>query len=354
MKIELIRFGLTLALLVPVKAAAAESPKSTAPEPIEVTRVRPMRGEIYRLVTLPGEIKPFQQATLYAKVTGYLKTITVDKGDAVKEGALVAEIEAPELIADAVKFKAEAEVAELDHRRITEAQKKSPDLVVPLTVDAAKGKYEVAKASLERANTLLQFTRITAPFSGIVTRRMADPGAFVPAATAGNPQNAALVTVSDFNKIRLQIAVPELEASHIAKGQPVRFSVEGLPGKTFEGTITRFTYALDDASRTMLAEAEVTNPKLELRPGMYAIAKIGIERKAGALLAPVASLVMEKANAFVFIQVDGKAKKAPVKVGFNDGTNFEIASGIGPEQPVLVPGKRPLADGQPVKVTEAR
>src|SRR6185295_10524326 len=104
-----------------------------------------------------------------------------------------------------------------------ETQKKAPDLVVPLSVDTAKSRYAVAKANLERADTLLGFTRITAPFSGVVTRRMVDAGAFIPAATAGSsPQSAALLTVADFNRVRVQVAVPELEASLVAKGQPVK------------------------------------------------------------------------------------------------------------------------------------
>src|SRR6266480_8047266 len=108
----------------------------------------------------------------------------------------------------------------------------------------------------------------------------------------------------DFGTVRLQVAVPEAEASLVAKGQPARLTVEGLPGRTFEGKITRFSYALDEATKTMLAEIELPNPKLELRPGMYATVRIGIERKEDALLVPVEALLMEKANSSVFTIVD--------------------------------------------------
>ncbi|MBI4326427.1 MAG: efflux RND transporter periplasmic adaptor subunit [Chloroflexi bacterium] len=333
--------------------AATPPPPKTAP-PLEVKAVRPFRGEITRGVTLPGEIKPYQQATLYAKVTGYLKTITVDKGDPVKEGALLAEIEVPELLADSAKYQAELAVAEIDYRRVSEAQKKAPDLVVPLSVDMAKGKYEVAKANLERAETLLTFTKIVAPFSGVITRRMVDAGAFIPAATAGSPQNAALVTLADFSTVRVQVAVPELEASLVAKDQPVKVSVDGIPGRSFDGKVTRFAYALDEASKTMLAEIELPNPKLELRPGMYAIVRIGLERKENALLLPVEALATEKANAFVFAVLNNKAKKVPVKTGFNDGTNVEVLSGIKPEEPVILLSKRAVNDGLAVNVTEIK
>src|SRR3954454_20298892 len=165
-----------LALLVGCKDSSSEPSKPPSPPVIVQTRL-PKHGPITRYVTLPGEVKPYQQATLYAKVAGYLKTISVDKGDEVQKGALLAEIEVPELLADRVRYKAEVEVANLDYQRLSESQKKVPDLVVPQTVDNAKAKLEVARASLERTESLLGFARITSPFSGIITRRMVDPGA---------------------------------------------------------------------------------------------------------------------------------------------------------------------------------
>jgi membrane fusion protein (multidrug efflux system) len=332
------------------KPSSAEPTKEALP-PVAVQVVQPKRGSITRNVTLPGEIKAYQQATLYAKVAGYLKTITVDKGDRVKEGDLIADIEVPEMLADLARYKAEVEVAELDYKRLSESQKKLPDLVVPQTVDNAKGKRDVAKASLERTETLLGFAKIIAPFSGVITKRMVDPGAFIPAATSGSAaQNAAIVTLTDFNRVRVQVAVPELETSLVATDQPVNLTVDGLPGRSFDGKVTRFSYTLDDATKTMLAEIELPNPKLELRPGMYAIVKIGIERKEDALLVPLDALIVERAGTFVFTINDNKAKKTPVKSGFNDGANVEVVSGLKPDQSVILVGKRSMSDGQPVKM----
>ena len=336
------------------KPSTAESMKEATP-PAAVQVVHPKRGSITRNVTLPGEIKAYQQATLYAKVAGYLKTITVDKGDRVKEGDLIADIEVPEMLADLARYKAEVEVAELDYKRLSESQKRLPDLVVPQTVDNAKGKLDVAKASLERTEALLGFAKIAAPFAGVITKRMVDPGAFIPAATSGSAaQNAAIVTLTDFNRVRVQVAVPELETSLIATDQPIKMTVDGLPGRSFEGKITRFSYTLDEATKTMLSEVELPNPKLELRPGMYAIVKIGIERKDDALLVPVDALVVERAGAFVFTINDNKAKKTRVQTGFNDGTHVEIVSGVKPDQPVILVGKRLLGDGQAVKASEGK
>ncbi|HWH70158.1 MAG TPA: efflux RND transporter periplasmic adaptor subunit [Candidatus Sulfotelmatobacter sp.] len=336
------------------KPAAAEPVPAAAP-PVTVQVVQPECGPITRFVTLPGEIKPYQQATLFAKVSGYLKTIAVDKGDSVKAGALLAEIEVPELLAERAKGRAEVEVATLDYKRLSESQKQAPDLVVPQAVDDARGKLDIAKANLERIETLLNYAKIVAPFSGVVTRRFVDPGAFIPAATAGNAtQSAGMLTLTDFNRVRLQVAVPEMEAALVAPEQPVSLTLEALPGRSFQGKVTRLAYALDEASKTMLAEIELPNPKLELRPGMYASVKIGIERKEQALLLPAEALVQEKAGAFLFTLADNKAKKMPVKIGFQDGQRVEIVSGLKLGQPVILAGKQPLSDAQPVRLKESQ
>jgi len=210
------------------KPSPAEPKQQPAP-PVAVKTTAPKRGPITRFVTLPGELKAYQQATLYAKVAGYLKSINVDKGDHIKEGALLAEIEVPELIAEQSRYKAEVEVAAIDFNRLSQSQKKAPDLVIPQAVDDARGKLDIAKANLERTETLLNYARIVAPFAGVITKRFVDAGAFIPAATSsGTPQSAAIVTLADFNRVRLQVAVPEVEAPLVAVEQPVKFTVDGF------------------------------------------------------------------------------------------------------------------------------
>src|SRR6185503_19346211 len=169
-------------------ALAADAPKA-----IEVKVTRPTRGEIIRYVTLPGGIRANQQATLYAKVAGYLESISVDKGDRVQAGQSLAEIEVPELLADLARYKAEVKVADTDYQRASAAQKKAPDLVTPQSVDEAKGRLDIASANLEHTETLLRYAKVTAPFAGIVTARFVDSGAFIPSATSGSAaQNAAI------------------------------------------------------------------------------------------------------------------------------------------------------------------
>jgi membrane fusion protein, multidrug efflux system len=326
-----------------------------APKAAEVKVARPTRGEIIRYVTLPGNIRANQQATLYAKVAGYLKSLAVDKGDRVQAGQWLGEIEVPELLADSAKYKAEVKVADTDYQRVSAAQKKAPDLVMPQSVDEAKGRLDIASANLERTETLLRYANITAPFGGIVTARFVDPGAFIPSATSGSAaQNAAIVTLADFNTVRAQVALPEVEASLAQIGLPVKLTVEGLAGRTFEAKVSRLSYALDDATKTMLIEADLPNADLILRPGMYATVKVGVERHTEALLIPIEALTMEKANAFTFVVDSGKARKTPIKIGFNEGAKVEVLNGLTGSEAVILLGKMTLADGATVNATEAK
>src|SRR5256712_5744494 len=304
-----------------------------------VQTIHPKRGEIVRRITLPGNVLAYQAATLYAKVAGYLKSINVDKGDTVKEGDLLAEIEAPEMLADLVKAKAEAEAAQLDYKRVTEAQKKASDLVVPQTVDAAKAKSGVAVAGLQRIETLLSYARITAPFSGVITKRWVDPGALIPAATSSSAaKSAAVVTLMDFTTVRINVAIPDTEAPFVKKDLPVKVTVDELPGRTFQGAITRFSYALDESTKTMATEIEISNPDLALRPGMWASVEIELQKKVNALLGPAEALGTEKNKNSVFVVRDKKALKVALTTGFDDGVNVEILKGCGPGDAVIVAG----------------
>jgi membrane fusion protein (multidrug efflux system) len=348
-----------IALLLPFAAGLAgcgvKSATDNAPAaatPIAVKLVQPKRGDITRSITLPGNVTANQQVALYAKVGGYLKSISVDKGDTVKEGALLAEIEVPELLADQAKYKAEVEVADIEFKRISEAQQKAPDLVVRQSTDTARAKLEVARANLNRAETLLQFCRITAPFPGVVTARSVDPGAFIPAATSGSAaQTRPLLNIADFSRVRVQVSVPEPETPLIRNGVSAKVTIDELPGVPFEGTVTRYSHALDESSKTMLAEIDLPNPEGRLLPGMYASVKLGVETHPDTLLIPTDALVVEKVGSAVFTVTAGKAVRVPVKTGFNDGVSVEILDGVKPGDSLILVGKRTLTAGQAVNVT---
>ena len=325
---------------------------------LELPTAKPTTGTIHRWVALPSTLAPWQQATLYAKVTGYIKTISVDKGDPVKAGQVIAEIEVPELEAELVKFEAESsalkptlEFAQQEYDRLVKAQKSSPDLILPQMLEKAKSELDKAKAAFDvvdanakRARVMIGYAKIVAPFDGIITARSVDTGALVNASTS------KVVDLVDASTIRLQIPVTEMETALVQVGKPVKAAIDAIGTTPIEATISRISYALDPATRTMLAEADLKNPDLKLRPGMYAMAKIGVEKHENALLIPVTALTMEKTNAFVFKPTDGKAIKTPITIGFNDGVNVEVLTGLDKDSTVFTPDKVTLTDKQPVAI----
>lgn len=326
---------------------------SSPPPPTPVTEVHTtqlVQGPITRAIVLPAQVIPFQQATLYAKVSGYLKNISVDKGDKVKAGAVLARIEIPELAAARARQEAELRAASADYERLQKALARTPDLVVPDTVDQARGRFEVARASLSESETLLGYATITAPFTGVITQRYVDPGALIQA----NNASSAIVSLMDFSTVRLQVAVPEIEAAKVAVGQSVRVTTDNLPGRQFDGKVTRFTYALDVQNRTMLVEAILGNPDLALRPGMLVTVRLGIEHKEQATLMPEEALVTERTNTFAYTVEGDKAARHPIKTGFNDGKNVEVLDGLGHDAVIILAGKLKLTEGQPVRVVAAQ
>ncbi len=341
-----IRHFLALTLLL----AASVSPA------LELPVAKPNTGTIHRWVALPSTLAPWQQAVLYAKVTGFVTKIAVDKGDAVKTGQIIAEIEVPELETDLVKYEAESVAlkpalgfAQQEYDRLIKAQKSSPDLILPQMLekakselDKAKAAFDVVEASAKRARVMLGYAKITAPFDGIITARHVDTGALVNASTS------KVVEIMDASTIRLQIPVTELETALVQKDKPVKAAIEALGPTPVEATISRIAYALDPATRTMLAEADLKNADLKLRPGMYAMAKIAVDKHDNALLIPAAGLVMEKTAAFAFKHHDGKAMKTAITIGFNDGTNVEVLTGLTAGDEIFLPGTTALADKQAV------
>ncbi len=321
---------------------------STLVQAVELPATKPQKGNIHRWIALPANFVPWQQVALKARVAGYVKSVAVDKGDTVSAGQKLIEIEVPELEADLIRHRAEVSIANVEAKRLHEARIKSPDLVLLQAVDIAEAKLAIAKATMDRATTLLEFAQVRAPFAGTISARQIDPGAY--SAAGGD----TLLQLIDASTLRLQVPVVEMETSLLKAGLKVEAKVEALGGAILKGQVSRVSGSLDSATRTMLVEADFKNENGKLRPGMFATARIAVELHDNALLIPVASLVKEKANNFVFKQVDGKAKKTSIKPGFNDGVNVEVLDGIGPDDQILLVGTTTLTDGQAVTVKEVK
>ena len=346
-----------------------------------VTVIRPQRGDVVRTITLPGDLVALYQSTLYAKVTGYLSSIAVDKGDWVKKGQVLAEIEVPELRQRAARAKADLEVQHLTYQRLEQVWKSDPRLVARQDVDIAQGKYLAAKAQMDELDAMVSYTQIIAPFDGIITGRFVDPGALIKAggdqsstsapeqgSTHPNGGTSPVVSLAMIDPMRTYVYVPQAEVGFVKRGMPATLTLQELRGRSFEGEVTRFTNSLDLGTRTMLKEIDLKNPRHELYPGMYANVTLELDRHRGALKLPESAIGDSRDGRYVMIAEGGRLRKQIVGVGLNDGTYAEITHGLhGGEEvvstldPSLVQSeavnavqKTPTAGANPTMTTSTR
>jgi membrane fusion protein (multidrug efflux system) len=329
----------------------AALPASSEAEAPEVTFATVETAAVQRQILLPAELRAWQEVTLHARVAGYVRTIAVDRGDRVKTGDLVAELEAPELASDVAMARANAALAARLSGRVGKAHGSAPDLVVAQSVDDAGAKLEVARAELARAETLLSFATIRAPFDGVVTERFVDPGAFVPAAVATSlPQTAAVVRLADFSRIRVAVPVPEAEAVHVRVGTRAGVRVDEAGTAPLAATVSRISWSLERDTRTMMAEVDLDNSGLGLRPGMLAHVRLSVEEHPSVPAVPASAVLREKAGTFVFLLgEDNRVRKTPVRTGFVDDALAEVLEGVEAGVRIALPSKSPLRDGMVVR-----
>jgi multidrug efflux pump subunit AcrA (membrane-fusion protein) len=321
---------------------------------------RPQRRDAVRRITLPGDLTGFFQATLYAKVTGYLRTIRVDKGDWIHHGELLAEIEVPELADRLARENARLKVEKVTYERLKRVWESDHRLIAREDVDVAYGKYQESQSNVNELNTMLKYTRIVAPFDGVVTARFVDPGALIQASggepsfelggsAARNKGNTTpLVSVAMMDKLRVYVYVPEEAVSQVRRAMPATLTLRGMPGRQFYGTVARFATSLDLSTRTMLTEVDVENPRHELYPGMYANVNLELENHPGALTVPP-SAVGGGDTGEVFVVRDSRLRKLTIKTGIRTGGYVEVIGGL-PDNAQVVNNFTPaLYDGQQVR-----
>jgi len=325
--------------------AVSRNKPATPTHSIEVQVLRPQRRDISYSVRLPATLSPLAQATLYAKVSGYLKAITVDKGDSVKAGQVLALIDSPELEERYRQAKSEYAIKKVTYERLANVWKENPDVIAKQEVDVAEATYMGAKHALDQFATTLDYTKVRAPFSGVITARFVDVGALIQAATSSATQTLPLFTLMDMSTIRVYASVPQEDAPLVKPGIPASVRVAQFPEKNFTGTVTRTTGVLDPATRAMLVEMDIPNKDRDLQPGMFAEAVFQLKSHPDALAIPPAALIMENSGASVFVVTQGKAQKVPVKTGLDDGVWIEVAEGLTGSEDVVVVGKARLHDG---------
>ena len=312
-----------------------------------VVVVRPQRGDMIRSITLPGDLVGLYQSTLYAKVTGYLKSISVDKGDWVKEGQVLAVIEVPELQERVARARADLEVQHLTYQRLEQVWKSDPRLVARQDVDIAQGKYLEAKAQMDELGAMVSYTRIVAPFAGVITGRFVDPGALIKSGgeqtTASPDQGSAhpsggtspVLSLAMIDTMRTYVYVPQGEIASIKRGMPAKLTLQDLPGRSFEGSVARYSNSLDLGTRTMLSEIDLKNPRHELYPGMYANVTLELERHRDAIELPESAIGDSPDGKYVMVAEGEKLRRQEVTVGINNGKSAEIVSGLSGNEEVV-------------------
>jgi RND family efflux transporter MFP subunit len=329
--------------------------------PVAVARIT--RQDLYNEVTIPAEFRPYLKVELHAKVSGYVDQISVDIGDEVKAGQLLARLEVPELRdelgrAQAAQKRAEADYkdAHLVYTRLLAVDKTHPNLVAQQELDAAEARdstagaaVAAAKAEAGKYQTMLAYTRITAPFDGVVTHRYADPGSLIQAGTTSDTQSMPLVCLSDNYRLRLDFPVSVAYVKDIQVGDQVEVRVESLKGKTFTGTISRFTHKVDEETRTMITEIEVPNPKLELIPGMYATVVLKAERRPQVLTVPTEAISTDKKASVYLVNRDQEIEERPVTLGLETPSQYEVVAGVKEGELVMIGNRSQVKPGQKVE-----
>jgi membrane fusion protein (multidrug efflux system) len=354
---------LTLVLLFLVRTTTACSHPSgiaSTDPPSVVAVIAPNRGDAIRSITLPGDMVGYYESSLYAKVTGYLQSISVDKGDWVKKGAVLATIEVPELQQRVARAKASLDVQLLTYQRLEQVWKSDPRLVARQDVDIAQGKYLEAKAGVDELQALISYTKIIAPFDGIVTGRFVDPGALIKAggeqpnsdAEEGSAQPTGMaspvLSLAMIDTMRIYVYVPQGVVGFIKRGTPAAVTLQDRPSHSYTGAVTRFADSLDLSTRTMLTEIDLANSEHELYPGMYARVTLQLERHPAAILIPDSAIGEGPSGDYVLTVRDGRLARREITVGIRTGHLAEITKGLkGDEQ--LVDGLDPsLTNGQRV------
>ena len=329
------------------------STNQSAAEALPVQIMKPQRQDVSYTITLPANVSPWYQATLYAKVPGYLKWMGFDKGDSVKKGQLLAVIEAPEVEQKYLEAEADYAIKRITSERLHNVWKENPDVIAKQDVDVAKAAAEAAKHLMNNRRTMLDYTKVYAPFSGVITARFADPGALIQSGSASATQVVPLYTIMDLETVRVYASVPQEVALLAKQGVPVVLTTKEMQGKEFKGSITRTTEALDPATRTLLVEIDMPNKERQLQPGTFVSATLYLREHANALVIPPAAIVTggpDKRKS-VFVVEHGKAKRVPIKTDIDDGALVEVVEGLTGTEDIVVVGKAGLTDGQAVKAS---
>jgi RND family efflux transporter MFP subunit len=364
--------------------AASPSPLNStkADNPPRVEVVRPRRGTVAQRLETNASLEAFEEADIFANVSGYLSDVRVDIGDHVKAGQVLAVIDVPEMkqqLAEAEaqfesrKSSLESASRQIDHNKANlalqnalakdrdqlgegrgfisdrtldqvhaNAEIAKADLgVAEANRDLAANQVDVAAATVERIKTLLTYEQIVAPFDGVVARRLVNRGDLVqaPTATRPTPSAGSLFTVQRIDTIRVFCDVPENDVPHVQIGDAAIVKPAGFDGKPFIGKVTRFSLRLDPETRNMRTEIDLSNPNERLYPGTYAEVSLEMNRRPDALTVPIAAVGSDGDGNFVYTIIDNRIARLAVETGLTDNGRIEVTAGLSEETPVVTSTK---------------
>jgi RND family efflux transporter MFP subunit len=383
--------ALAVTAMVNLSACSGDGKRVQASGPtitVGVTKV--VKKSLGRQLTLSSELVPFQEIDVYAKESGYVKDLKVDYGTHVKAGQVMAILEIPELEAqlqedqaniknasnqvtraqhELERYQAQYKALHLEYTRLNGVFQTQPGLVAQQEVDDAQGKdlaaasqvdagqaaleaaqsqLSASKAKLAHDQSLYDYSRITAPFSGVVTERYANLGTLMQAGTGSSTQAMPLVRLSEDDLFRLVIPVPEAYVHFIRIGDPVNVRVPSL-NRMFPGKVARFSVDVRADTRTMHTEVDVRNPQGVLLPGLYAEADLQFDRKDNIPVVPVQALSHEgQRTSVLVVHSDGTLDRRPVEVGIETSSDAEITSGLQEGEQVVVSDRAGLKPGEKV------
>ena len=340
-----------------------ETTKDVSAGAATVKVTKPTHSPVSFDFSLPGSAEPLTTATLYARVNGYLKHRLVDIGDKVKEGQLLAEIDAPDIEAQLNQSRAQLEQsrAALGIAQVTfEREKKllGEKVVSKQEYDQSEANYNQAVANVKAGESAVQnlsvsqgFERITAPFAGIVTARFLDEGALI--STGSGTTSPSIFTIQQSDVLRVFIYVPQAYVANVKPGQEVQVTTTDYPHQIFKGTVTRMADALDPVTRTERVEIQLPSEDGKLKPGFYLSIKFTVTQDEPALVVPANAVDIRREGPRVaLVQKDSKIKFQQVQLGRDFGKTMEIVAGLSGEETLVINPAADLVEGQTVQIAK--
>ena len=304
-------------------------------------------------ISVPGELKPYEQVSIYAKVTGFVKQLYVDRGDRVHKGQLLALLEAPEMEQQYLSNKSNEQkiysdylYAKQAYERLTDASK-TKGAVADIELDraksameSAKSAYQASQAGTAHSSQLQQYLRITAPFDGVITQRNVSTGAL-----AGTGPGVPLFLMAQDSKLRLTLSLPERHANSVQRGMQATFTVSSQPGKTFDAALSRTSGLLNQQDRSLTLEFDVDNPSDELQGGDYAQVKLILKRKNPSLWVSSKSILHTQSGKYIMTMVDNEIKRIAIKEGIRVDTLTEVFGNLSPENHIILKPSAEIQEG---------